>query len=546
MSWIYITCADNTIAQSLSAIDFHFPVFIRSHLRRLSVAKCFSLIDGCSGCIHIGDDFGPFLENADIDWLQRYHPDVARLDSQLFGSVRLNKVEQLVAWKLNKLQLFIKNVGKTTNETSLSQLVALVKYFNAMLNRARTPNDRPSDISGYPGISGFEGHFQVLNPHRTASDWKENVYLSTDCLIDSNDIYIQCKGLNGESLNILGNQLYGAAWEQLLPGKREVDKAVLVCPPGTVIDLGNSNSSVVFGAEQNTPWTSTEKERDSPLFANVFLSVYSEVKIRPNQTSLVQVFIHEANRSVQVSAQAKSSDPQSESRGSQPLATSLPRDAELCVHLSAQNIEIDPPFEKVNWNGGYIVASFAITVPHDYQPDRILFKATIINDGVPVGHLRFMVLVTRDEPRDAAYKPVAHEVKRYRKAFVSYSSNDRVEVLKRLQMLRLQSIEFFQDLFDLKPGELWENSLYKRIEDSDLFLLFWSKSAKESEWVEKEWRYALECKGGEEQQPPEIVPVILEPPPPTAPPEELKQLHFRDYLMYLAKAEEAVKKSADV
>ena len=84
----------------------------------------------------------------------------------------------------------------------------------------------------------------------------------------------------------------------------------------------------------------------------------------------------------------------------------------------------------------------------------------------------------------------------------------------------------------LEPGDRWEKSLYKYIDESDLFLLFWSSAAKASEWVTKEWQYALERKGSNEMNPPEIVPVIIEGPPPVEPPPELAHLHFNDPLIY--------------
>ena len=68
--------------------------------------------------------------------------------------------------------------------------------------------------------------------------------------------------------------------------------------------------------------------------------------------------------------------------------------------------------------------------------------------------------------------------------------------------------------------------------------LFWSSSAKSSEWVEREWRRALARRGLDHLAPPEIVPVIIEGPPIPEPPQELTHLHFSDYLLYLAKSRE--------
>jgi hypothetical protein len=99
-------------------------------------------------------------------------------------------------------------------------------------------------------------------------------------------------------------------------------------------------------------------------------------------------------------------------------------------------------------------------------------------------------------------------------------------------MLRLFKIKYFQDVLDLEPGVRWEKKLYRHIDKCDLFLLFWSTSARLSNWVLEEIRYALKRKGGDHHAPPQIRPVIIEGPPVPEPPEELSDLHFNDSLIY--------------
>jgi hypothetical protein len=99
-------------------------------------------------------------------------------------------------------------------------------------------------------------------------------------------------------------------------------------------------------------------------------------------------------------------------------------------------------------------------------------------------------------------------------------------------MLDRVNIGFFQDLLSLEPGERWEKALYRKIDESDVFFLFWSSAAKRSEWVLKEVRYAIERHAGDEMAAPEIIPVIIEGPPPVAPPPELQDLHFNDKFVY--------------
>jgi hypothetical protein len=62
-----------------------------------------------------------------------------------------------------------------------------------------------------------------------------------------------------------------------------------------------------------------------------------------------------------------------------------------------------------------------------------------------------------------------------------------------------------------------------------VFFLFWSSQAAGSEWVEREWRLALESKGLGF-----IDPVPLEDPATAPPPSELRSLHFNDcYVTYI-------------
>jgi hypothetical protein len=112
-------------------------------------------------------------------------------------------------------------------------------------------------------------------------------------------------------------------------------------------------------------------------------------------------------------------------------------------------------------------------------------------------------------------------------------------------MLNLTKIKFFQDLLTLEPGDSWEKLLYDYIDKSDVFFLFWSTAASESEWVRKEVEYAIKRKTGHEETGPEIIPVIIEGPPPARPPADLSFLHFNDKLIYFINTRENEAKPLD-
>ena len=108
-------------------------------------------------------------------------------------------------------------------------------------------------------------------------------------------------------------------------------------------------------------------------------------------------------------------------------------------------------------------------------------------------------------------------------------------MLRRVQMLPVAGIQYFQDLFDLEPGEVWSTGLEEAIQQADVFLLFWSSRAKESVWVRREVDFALACKAGDDLSPPEIRPVIIEGPPVIPPWDDLAHLHFNDRVLYFMK-----------
>jgi TIR domain-containing protein len=153
--------------------------------------------------------------------------------------------------------------------------------------------------------------------------------------------------------------------------------------------------------------------------------------------------------------------------------------------------------------------------------------------------LRLLGLKPTDEASHAAAP-----VKLDRKAYICYASADRIEVLRRVQALSLSGISIMMDSLDIKPSHSWESwvsQLYRRIDEADVFFLFWSEAAARSEWVEREVQYVLRRKGGDLDSPPEIVPIVLSANAPP-PPESLASLHFNDKFLYYINAEEMLKK----
>jgi TIR domain len=263
----------------------------------------------------------------------------------------------------------------------------------------------------------------------------------------------------------------------------------------------------------------------------VDFSVFGPPAMAVGSTIMLQIFLHQPEQADEAVGLAKAFDAAAEPRGFRSLETDLELGSLVVFQVTLPKLEINAPLKRVVWRGRTVSVQFAVEAPEGLAAQTIVGKVHAIQDGIPVGHILFKLEVTERTPA-ADEQGLGDTALRYRCAFVCYASADRNEVLKRVQMLAIAGIEFFQDLLKLKPGQRWQRQLYRKIDESDLFLLFWSKSAKRSRWVLKEVRYAIARKGDDEEAPPEIVPVILGGPPPVKPPPDLAHLHFNDPIIY--------------
>ncbi len=266
-------------------------------------------------------------------------------------------------------------------------------------------------------------------------------------------------------------------------------------------------------------------------------TVFAPALVAPDTQFLVQMFAHRPEDRDLVAAQAGEFDSDSNRLGTVMFQSPILAGQRLAFQLLMPGLVIDEPVQTMVWVQSPQSVQFGVTVPAEIGARTVIGTIIVSRESVPVGQLKFKVSVRNSVSAAVAPPPAVTEgMHHYRRAFISYCSADRVEVLKRTQMLPEFGIEFFQDILTLEPGDRWERKIYREIDRCDLFLLFWSTSAKASEWVAKEWRYALNRQGSNSMSQPQILPVIIEGPPPAPPPQELKSLHFNDPIMYFIKA----------
>lgn len=56
---------------------------------------------------------------------------------------------------------------------------------------------------------------------------------------------------------------------------------------------------------------------------------------------------------------------------------------------------------------------------------------------------------------------------------------------------KAQGVDYFFDRDKLNPGDVYEEKIFDYIDNSDLFILCWSKNAEKSEYVAKEKNLAM-------------------------------------------------------
>ncbi len=210
------------------------------------------------------------------------------------------------------------------------------------------------------------------------------------------------------------------------------------------------------------------------------------------------------------------------------------KESKIKIVLSSKDIDIDDCEEEGVWQGKYLEIGFVVEVPEQYSKKQILFCAAVYVNDLIATKLKFIVDVQRDEE-------LKIDVERddVTSAFVSYASKDRDRVAAIVQGMKKArpDLDVFFDVESLRSGQKWKESLENEINKSSVLFLCWSRFAKESEWVDFEWRYALKKKGEDF-----IDPIPIEPPELCPPPVELQQKHFNDRMIYVIKALEYMNK----
>ncbi len=201
----------------------------------------------------------------------------------------------------------------------------------------------------------------------------------------------------------------------------------------------------------------------------------------------------------------------------------LQRGSRVSVRLTIDGLKCLDSHKWITWTGEIGSTTFVVEVPLGTSEGAYQGRASIRLNGGEIARMSFLVRVGA---ANLKVDEIPSQTTSYRSAFASYASEDRAEVLSRVQGMEAAGMDVFVDVVNLRSGQNWERELTERISKADVFYLFWCCHAMKSEWVAKEWHLAMKVKG-----PDFIDPVPLQRPELAPPPNELAAKHFNDPLL---------------
>ena len=274
-------------------------------------------------------------------------------------------------------------------------------------------------------------------------------------------------------------------------------------------------------------WLTRKKQEEDPIIPtpaidSVQFSAVSGNDFTPGTYLSVDIVMYEdAHRQVVDNLLQSKNGKAQESRSGY---HQVERNARIRVELSCPDFSLDTEAEERIWKGKYVTFSFAVKVPKDYSDSELLLKAKVyINDLIAT--TLNLVFKNGQQVQISRVDVVS--------AFVSYASQDRHRVAAIVQGMKKArpDMDIFFDVESLRCGQMWEDALWAEIDRRDVLFLCWSHFAKNSIWVEREWRYALEHKGKDV-----IEPIPIDTPDVCPPPLELQGKHFNDKMLYIINA----------
>ena len=261
------------------------------------------------------------------------------------------------------------------------------------------------------------------------------------------------------------------------------------------------------------------------IIDKVHFSVTSPSQVRQNTSFVVDIWAHLEKQRDEIIRRAQEALPSTQICVKSKGPVNVVRGTVLTIRLKIDGLIVENYEDTILWVNEIGNANFNVNVPKGTSKGSKTGIATIHANGFQIARIYFTIQVGEETSQTNI---IPAQEQQHRKAFASYATADRDQVLACIQGIQkvAPQLEVFMDILSLRSGQYWERELWKIIPSNDVFYLFWSHNASESQWVEKEWRCALETRGLDF-----IDPVPLETPEEVPPPPELASKHFNDWVL---------------
>lgn len=266
-----------------------------------------------------------------------------------------------------------------------------------------------------------------------------------------------------------------------------------------------------------------QEERIRAEISKVYFSAVAPRTFKKNEYTMVHLAMYEKEfRNIVDEIKA---DYDTDVKETKSGALKVTEEDAVRVVLSSPDAEIEDNEEVQIWQGEYLIFDFAVKLPADFAGKQILFTAAVYINDIIATKLKFLAKIS-----SWRQQKIRTDREDILSAFVSYASQDRNRVARIIQGMRKArpDMDIFFDVENLRSGESWQNALRSEIDRRDILFLCWSHFARQSKWVDTEWRYAFSHKGEDC-----IEPIPLESPSVCPPSEELSRKHFNDKMLFI-------------
>ncbi|GMV90844.1 MAG: hypothetical protein AMXMBFR82_06220 [Candidatus Hydrogenedentota bacterium] len=277
------------------------------------------------------------------------------------------------------------------------------------------------------------------------------------------------------------------------------------------------------------------------LDENVQFSVYRPRTVEPSKWYPMLAFAHldalsedaapdEADPIEEVHRQAESilGEKLTEYREStHDSRATVPHEGEITFLPEVTGIQFNPPRRVFLWVENVHREEFRLRADASLEGQTARGSLSVFLGSILLAEVTLAIRVQTGVSVSAVEPAHLSTARPYRKVFASYSHQDTAIVQEFERYARALGDTYLRDWIDLRAGEIWNDRLLDMIREADVFQLFWSSNAMRSEYVAREYQYALALNRPHFVRPTYWEQPLPENPSAGLPPEELKRLHFQ-------------------